>query len=107
MKNKETQATSNEIANSIQSSVIIQELTFDIQDFKGRGENYSVEVYAQDPDEGDMYTVRIYDDEQEELCDFFVDSCGGSTDNMPKSDLVDFVMDILFQQKNKGIIRGF
>lgn len=104
MKNE---MTSNEIANSIQSSVIIQELTFDIQDFKGRGENYSVEVYAQDPDESDMYTVRIYDEEQDEICDFFVDSCGGTTENVRGDELIDFVLDILFSQENKGIIRGF
>lgn len=100
------QATANEIAQSIQSSIVIKNVEFTIEDFKGRGENYTVEVYAQDPEESDMYTVRIYDEDGAELQDFFVDSCGGTTENVD-DELSSYIMDVLFSISNKGIIRGF
>jgi hypothetical protein len=92
--------------------IIMTDIEFLINDFKGTGDDYKVVAYAQDIEESDMYRVDIYK-LGKDLCKadrvstLYVDSCGGyleyETPGAKLSELEEYVLGVLFG----GIIRGF
>ena len=97
------------------NQVVVDEISFYICNFNGTGIDYKVHVYAQDIDESDMYTIRIFKVNNFSVYDLisvlYVDSCGGCTEyDYPytkPAKIEEFVLNILFKEHNKGIIRGF
>lgn len=102
--------------------IIMTNIEFLINDFNGTGDDYKVVAYAQDIEESDMYGIDIYkvhnyndvdDDESshevtERVSTLYVDSCGGYETPCAKlTELEDYVLNILFSEQYKGIIRGF
>lgn len=97
------------------NQVIVDEVSFYICNFNGTGIDYKVHAYAQDIDESDIYTIRIFKVNNFSAYDLisvlYVDSCGGCTEydypHTKPTKTEEFVLDILFKEHNKGIIRGF
>lgn len=104
------------------NQVIIDHIEFFINNFNGTGTDYRVCAYAQDIEESDMYGIDIYkvnhftDEDnnsmheiKERVSTLYVDSCGGMTDceESMLDELENFVLDILFVNRQHGIIRGF
>lgn len=90
------------------NEVIITDLEFQLNNFNGTGADYDVEVYAQDPEDNDYYTVKIINTEEpSESYSFQVDSCGGMEGGTVLGELERYILGILFGEEHKGIIRGF
>lgn len=95
------------------NEVIITNLEFQVNNFKGTGINYDVQAYAQDETESDMYTVEItqVDEDNKPLKEtttcFYVDSCGGMEGDINLNNIEQFVYNILFSVQKYGIMRGF
>ena len=97
------------------NQVIVDEISFYIYNFNGTGIDYKVHVYAQDVDESDMYSIKIFKVNNFSVYDListlYVDSCGGYTEyDYPytkPAKIEEFVLNILFKEDNRGIIRGF
>lgn len=91
-------------------------IEFFINNFNGTGDDYKVVAYAQDIEESDMYGVDIYK-LGEDLCiadrvsTLYVDSCGGCLEyevpGAKLSELEEYVLNILFVNRQHGIIRRF
>lgn len=92
----------------MKNQIIIQDITFNINNFNDTGMDYKVNVYAVDPEESDEYTVVIINDitGQEELV-YHTDSSGNlSIDEYNKaqsSEIGEVVHETLFN----GIIKEF
>ena len=96
--------------------IIMTDIEFLINDFNSTGGDYKVVVYAQDIEESDMYGIDIYK-LGEDLCKadrvstLYADSCGGCLEyeayGARLTELEEYVLNILFGEKHKGIIRGF
>ena len=93
---------------SDKNEVIITSIEFQLNNFNGTGKNYDVEVYAQDPEESDMYGVDIVNENKSEKYYFYVDSCGNVYDDfyVVRTQLEQQVLDILFD-KQAPLIKGF
>ena len=97
----------------IKNEIIITELKFQVNNFKGTGKSYDVEVWTQDETENDWYTVEVTQvDENFKLIKdtmtyFYVDSCGNMSDEFDLNEVEQYVYDILFVKREHGIIRGF
>ena len=104
--------------------IIMTNIEFLINNYNGTGDDYQVVAYAQDIEESDMYGIDIYkvhnyndvDDEssheiKERVSTLYVDSCGGcleyETPGAKLTELEEYVLNILFSEQHKGIIRGF
>lgn len=92
--------------------VIVDEFTFFINDYDGK--DYKVNVYAQDVDESDMYTIlvnELKDSRWERVTSLYVDSCGNiegeEAQKMKNDKLLDEIYNILFIKQQHGVIRGF
>lgn len=99
---------------NIKNQIIIDKIDFFINNFNDTGANYKVEVYAQDIEESDMYGIDIYKvpkdttEDREHISTFYVDSCGGCEAPGAKlTELEDYVLNILFVDRQYGIVRGF
>lgn len=98
------------------NQIIIDNIEFFINNFNGTDINYKVVAYIQDIEESDMYSIDIYKLD-EDLCKanrvstLYVDSCGGcleyETPNTKLTGLEEYVLNILFVNRQHGIIRGF
>ena len=95
------------------NEIVITDLKFQVNNFKGTGANYDVEVYAQDETENDWYTVEIiqvdenYKPIKETMTYFYIDSCGNISDEFNLNEIEQFVMSFLFNKKAQTIIKGF
>lgn len=104
------------------NQVIIDHIEFFINNFNGTGTDYKVCAYAQDIEESDMYGIDIYkvkhftDEDnnstheiKERVSTLYADSNGGMIDceETMLDELENFVLDILFVNRQHGIIRGF
>lgn len=102
--------------------IIMTNIEFLITDYNGTGDDYKVVAYAQDIEESDMYGIDIYkvnhftDEDnnsmheiKERVSTLYADSNGGMTDceESMLDELENFVLDILFVNRQHGIIRGF
>ena len=106
---------------NMKNQIIIDKIDFFINNFNDTGVDYKVEVYAQDIEESDMYGIDIYkihnyndvDDEssheiKERVSTLYVDSCGGyETPGAKLTELEDYILNILFVDRQHGIVRGF
>lgn len=86
------------------AKVIIDEVKFFLE---YESNIYIVHAYAQDIEESDLYTVIISDENNEGIFELEVDSCGGATDDISDNKLINKVLDILFNEKQQGIIKEF
>ena len=95
------------------NEIIITNLEFQINNFKGTGNCYDVEVFTQDETETDWYTVEItkVDENYKPLKDtmtyFYVDSCGNMSDEFDLNEVEQYVYDILFDNRLQTVIQGF
>lgn len=96
------------------NEVIIDDLTFYVNNFNGTGLNYRVHVYAQDVEESDQYSCTIQQEKESNglinydlISTLYFDSTGGMTDDRRLDNLEDFIMNLLFVKSQHGIIRGF
>lgn len=95
------------------NKIIIDELKLYIHNFNGMGIDYKVYACAQDPEENDMYSIEITpldEDGYMKVPDqwvIYADSSGNSTDDFPTDEVSEYVLDLLFNNKPQGIIRGF
>ena len=95
------------------NEVIIDDVSFYIHNINGNGMDVYVQVYAQDVTEYDTYTAKIYivNDfhETEKLhSTLHFDSSGNINEEQPMLDEVEnTVLDVLFINRQNGIIRGF
>ena len=94
-------------------SVIIDELKLYIDNFNGTGMDYQVYAYAQDIDEGDMYGIEITPfgedgelDKQKQWV-IYADSSGNIADDLLNDEVSEYVMCLLFGEREQSIIRGF
>ena len=102
---------------NMKNQIIIDKIDFFINNFNDTGADYKVEVYAQDIEESDIYGINIYKvpkditEDREHINTLYVDSCGGSleyeTPGAKLTELEDYVLNILFVDRQHGIIRGF
>ena len=97
----------------VKNEIVITDLKFQVNNFKGTGENYDVEMWTQDDTETDWYTVEItkvdenYKPIKETMTYFYVDSCGGLEDNITLSEIEQFVVGFLFKPQLQTVIQGF
>lgn len=98
----------------MKNQIIIDKIDFFINNFNDTGEVYKVEVYAQDIEESDMYGIDIYKipkditEDRVQVSTLYVDSCGGyETPGAKLTELEDYVLNILFVDRQHGIVRGF
>jgi len=95
------------------NQVIIDDLAFYMHNINGNGVNIYVHAYAQDVTEYDTYTVDIYivneyHETQRLHSTLHVDSNGGIEEEEPMLDEIEnAVLDVLFVNREHGIIRGF
>lgn len=97
------------------NQIIINEISFYIYNFNGTGIDYKVHVYVQDIDESDMYGIEIFKVNNFTIKDLisvlYADSCGGCLEyevpHTKLTELEEYVLNILFKEYNKGIIRWF
>lgn len=95
------------------NEVIIDDVSFYIHNINGNGMDIYVQVYAQDVTEYDTYTANIYilNDfhETEKLhSTLHFDSCGNINEEQSMLDEIEnTVLDVLFINRQYGIIRGF
>ena len=95
------------------NEIVITELKFQLNNFKGTNKNYDIEVFTQDETETDWYTVEVtqVDENYKPLKDtktyFYVDSCGNMSDEFNLNEVEQYVYDILFVKREHGIIRRF
>lgn len=94
------------------NQIIITDLKFQINNFKGTGNDYDVQVYTQDETENDMYTVEILDvndNKCERVGMFYIDSCGNYSceEGFDMTEIEQFVMNMLFVPQMQSIIKGF
>lgn len=100
--------------------IIMTNIEFLINDYNGTGDDYQVVAYAQDIEESDMYDIDIYkihnyDESSHEVKEIvstlYADSCGGCLEyevpGAKLTELEEYVLNILFSEQHKGIIRGF
>ena len=99
---------------SKKNQIIIDKIDFFINNFNDTGADYKVEVYAQDIEESDMYGIDIYKvpkditEDREHISTLYVDSCGGyETLGAKLTELEDYILNILFVDRQHGIVRGF
>ena len=102
---------------NMKNQIIIDKIDFFINNFNDTGADYKVEVYAQDIEESDMYGIDIYKipkditEDREHISTLYADSCGGcleyETPGAKLTELEDYVLNILFVDRQHGIIRGF
>lgn len=95
------------------NQVIIDDLSFYMHNINGNGVNVYVHAYAYDVTEFDNYSVEIYivneyHETQRLHSTLHVDSNGGIEEEQPMlDDIENAVLDVLFVNKENGIIRGF
>ena len=97
------------------NQVIFDDISFYIYNFNGTGIDYKVHVYVQDIDESDMYGIEIFklnsSSVNNSVSVLYADSCGGCLEyEFPYAKLTnveEYVLNILFKEDNKGIIREF
>lgn len=102
------------------NQLIIDNIEFYINNFNGTGTDYKVCAYAQDIEESDMYGIDIYKvnhftdkdnnsthEIKERVSVLFADSNGGCSYEAKLSELEEYVLNILFVNRQHGIIRGF
>lgn len=94
------------------NEIIITEISFYINNFKGTHKDYSVQAYAQDITNSDHYTINIYDMtinnlKLEPIEILYADCCGGIllADNI--SDIGKYVLEILFNLTPQRLIKAF
>ena len=93
----------------MKNQIIIDKIDFFINNFNDTGVDYKVEVY----EESDMYGIDIYKvpkdtTECERVSTLYVDSCGGyETPGAKLTELEDYILNILFVDRQHGIVRGF
>ena len=97
---------------NMKNQIIIDKIDFFINNFNDTGEDYKVEVYAQDIEESDMYGIDIYKipkdtTECERVSTLYIDSCGGCLEHNKLTELEIYVLNILFADRQHGVIRGF
>ena len=94
---------------NMKNQIIIDKIDFFINNFNDTGVDYKVEVY----EESDMYGIDIYKvpkdtTECERVSTLYVDSCGGyETPGAKLTELEDYILNILFVDRQHGIVRGF
>lgn len=108
----------------IENQIIMDNIEFFINNFNGTGDDYKVVAYAQDIEESDMYGIDIYkvhnftdvDDNssheiEERVSTLYADSNGGCLEyevpGAKLTELEEYVLNILFVNRQHGIIRGF
>ena len=95
------------------NEVIIDDVSFYLHNINGNGVNIYVHAYAQDVTEYDTYTADIYIvnefHETEKLhSTLHFDSCGNINEEQSMLDEIEnAVLDVLFINRQYGIIRGF
>ena len=94
----------------MKNQIIIDKIDFFINNFNDTGADYKVEVYIQDIEASDMYGIDIYKihkdtTECERVSTLYVDSCGGYEAKL--TELEDYILNILFVNRQHGIVRGF
>ena len=98
---------------NMKNQIIIDKIDFFINNFNDTGVDYKVEVYIQDIEASDMYSIDIYKIHKDTTeCDrvstLYVDSCGGyETPGAKLTELEDYILNILFVDRQHGIVRGF
>ena len=98
---------------TVKNEIIITELKFQVNNFKGTGKSYDVEVFTQDETETDWYTVEVtqVDDNYKPLKDtmtyFYIDSCGNMSDEFDLNEIEQFVVGFLFKPQLQTVIQGF
>ena len=95
---------------NMKNQIIIDKIDFFINNFNDTGADYKVEVYIQDIEASDMYGIDIYKihkdtTECERVSTLYVDSCGGYEAKL--TELEDYILNILFVNRQHGIVRGF
>ena len=95
-------------------TVIVEDVRLQILNLNNTGKDYIVQVYAQDIDESDMYTVEVQEvgkDCKEENYIYYTDSSGNLTADDAALVLgepaLKAIHEILFIKREHGIIRGF
>lgn len=95
-------------------TVIVEDIRLQILNLNNTGKDYIVQVYAQDIDESDMYTVEVQEvgkDYREENYIYYTDSSGNLTGDDAAQVLGEPILkaihEILFIKREHGIIRGF
>ena len=97
----------------VKNQIVITDLKFQVNNFKGTDENYDVEVYTQDETENDWYTVEItkvdenYKPIKETMTYFIIDSCGNISDEFDLNEIEQFVVGFLFKPQLQTVIQGF
>ena len=108
----------------MENQIIMDNIEFFINNFNGTGANYKVCTYAQDIEESDMYGIDIYrvlkftDEDnnssheiKERVSTLYADSNGGCLEyevpGATLTELEEYVLNILFVNRQHGIIRGF
>ena len=94
------------------NKVIIDDLSFYIHNINGNGVNIYVHACAQDVTEYDTYTADIYIvnelHETEDLhSTLHFDSSGNIEGDVKLDEIENAVLNVLFINKENGIIRGF
>ena len=95
----------------MKNQIIIDKIDFFINNFNDTGADYKVEVYIQDIEASDMYGIDIYKipkditEDREHISTLYVDSCGGYEAKL--TELEDYILNILFVNRQHGIVRGF
>lgn len=92
-------------------TVIVEDIRLQILNLNNTGKDYIVQVYAQDIDESDMYTVEVQEVGLKEKIIYCTDSSGNLTGDDAAQVLGNPVLkaihEILFIKREHGIIRGF
>lgn len=92
-------------------TVIVEDVRLQIFNLNNTGKDYIVQVYAQDIDESDMYTVEVQEIDKEENYIYYSDSSGNLTADdaalVSGEPALNAIHEILFIKREHGIIRGF
>ena len=94
------------------NEVIIDDVSFYLHNINGNGVNVYVHAYAQDVTEYDTYTADIYIvnefHETEKLhSTIHFDSSGNMEGDVKLDEIENAALDVLFINRQHGIIRGF
>ena len=95
------------------NEIVITDLKFQVNNFKGTDKSYDVEVYTQDETETDWYTVEItqvdenYKPMKETMTYFYIDSCGNISDEFNLNEIEQFVLNFLFKPQLQTVIQSF
>lgn len=92
-------------------TVIVEDIRLQILNLNNTGKDYIVQVYAQDIDESDMYTVEVQEVGKDENYIYYTDSSGNLTGDdaaqVLGEPILNAIHEILFIKREHGIIRGF